>query len=261
MDSADNTAPTNAGPARSSRMAFAAIILSVFAFILPFGVAAVVLGHLAARRIDASRGMLNGKATARAALIIAYLQMSLVLVVALVGWQLFHLTVRDFRRDALVQRVFRDADSRAPLDATSAREEEITAQALTIQIVAIQDRHYRVGQGYLCSIGELVQAGIEGTPAEKEAFNERLRQSAYNFELSVCSSGSDGSLLARYDLTGVPRTPRMPTGSATYCADETGAVKQMRGGTSVDCFDHGYVIVKPAKPDVENPPSVASPVK
>jgi len=257
MDSTDNlaTAPTNAGTVRHSRMALAAVLLSIFAFIPPFGIAAVVLGHIASRRIAASRGSLNGSATTRAALIIAYLQMFLVTVVALIAWQLLHLTVQDFRRDAMVQRVLREADARQTLDPTSAREEEITAQALIVQMVAIQDQHYGNGQGYLCSIGQLIQAGIEGsTPAEKQAFGDRVHQSAYMFELSRCNSGNSNSV-ARYDLTAVPRSPRMPAGSLLFCADETGTVKQTRTGTSVDCFDHGYVTLEPAAPPVENPPA------
>jgi hypothetical protein len=240
-------------PVRSNRMALAAVLLSIFAFILPFGIAAVVLGHLSKRRIDACRGTVDGKATARAALIIAYVQMFLVTVAALISWQVLHLTVQDFRRDPLVQRVFREADARAPLDSTSAREEEITARALVIQMVAIQDQNYRNnGAGYFCSIGELVQTGVEGaTPAERQAFGERLHQSAYMFELSGCSSGS---VAARYDLTAVPRLPRMPAGSLLYCADETGKVSQIRNETSVNCFDHGYVIVQPSTPEIENSP-------
>jgi len=257
MDSTENraTTPSNAGPVRHSRMALAAVLLSIFAFIPPFGIAAVVLGHIASRRIGASRGLLNGQATTRAALIIGYLQMFLVTLTAVTAWQVLHLTVHDFRRDALVQHVLREADARQTLDPTSAREEEITARTLVIQIVAIQDQHYGNGQGYLCSIGELLRAGLEGsTPAEKQAFGDRVHQSAYMFELSACNSGNPDSP-SRYDLTAVPRSPRMPGGSPILCADETGTVKQIRSGTSLDCFDRGYVILKPAAPPAENPPA------
>jgi len=118
MESTNNfaAAPSNAGLIRHSRMALAAVALSIFAFIPPLGIAAVVLGHISIRRIAASRGALNGKATARAALIIAYLQIILVTVVAAMVWQALHLTVQDFRRDTLVQRVFRETDPNQTLD-------------------------------------------------------------------------------------------------------------------------------------------------
>jgi hypothetical protein len=190
-------------------------------------------------------------------MIIGYLQIILVTVVAAMVWQALHLTVQDFRRDTLVQRVFRETDPNQTLDSTSASEQETTARALVIQMVAIQDQRYRGdARGYLCSIGELLNAGLDGSaPAEKEAFNERVRQSAYMFEVRACHSENGASPSAGYKLTAVPRSPRMPDGSRTFCADETGTVKQIFGGTSVDCFDHGTIILKPAAPAVENPPA------
>jgi hypothetical protein len=259
MESTNNfaAAPSNAGPIRHSRMAFAAVALSIFAFFPPLGIAAVVLGHISIRRIAASRGALNGKATARAALIIGYLQIILVTVVAAMVWQALHLTVQDFRRDTLVQRVFRETDPNQTLDSSSASEQETTARALVIQMVAIEDQHYRGdARGYLCSIGELFNAGLDGsTPAEKEAFKERVWHSAYMFEVRACHSENSASPSAGYKLTAVPRSPRMPDSSRTFCADDTGTVKQIFGGTSVDCFDHGTIILKPAAPAVENPPA------
>jgi hypothetical protein len=259
MESTNNfaAAPSHAGPIRQSRMALAAVALSIFAFIPPLGIAAVVLGHVSIRRIAASRGALNGKATARAALIIGYLQMILMVVVSAMVWQALHVTVRDFRRDTLVQRVFRETDPNQTLDSSSAREQEATARALVIQMVAIQDQRYR-GDAleYLCSIGELLNAGLDGsTPAEKEAFKERVWHSAFMFEVRACHSENSASPSAGYKLSAVPRSPRMPDGARTFCADETGTVKQIFGGTSVDCFDHGTIILKPAAPAVENPPA------
>jgi len=235
-------------------MALAAVALSIFAFIPPLGIAAVVLGHISSRRIAASRGALNGQATARAALIIGYLQIILVTVVAAMIWQALHLTVQDFRRDALVQRVFRETDPNQTLDSVSASQQETTARALVIQMVAIQDQRFRGdARGYLCSIGEVLNAGLDGaTPAEKEAFNERVWQSAYMFEVRACHSENSAAPSAGYKLAAVPRSPRMPDGSRTFCADETGTVKQIFGGTSVDCFDHGNVILKPT-PTAEEP--------
>ena len=168
--------PPNTGPVRHSRLALAALLLSIFAFIPPFGIAAVVLGHVASHRIAGSQGHLNGQATSRAAIIIGYLQMVLVIAAVVFGWHELQRTAGDFRRDALVQRVFRQADARQPLDETSAREEENTARTLLIQIVAMQDQYHRSkGQGYLCSIGELIQAGLEGFGIPHRGTNSHRR--------------------------------------------------------------------------------------
>lgn len=232
-------------------MALTALLLSFVAFIPPFGIAAVILGHVAGRRIAASQGELNGTATARAAVIIGYVQMFLLAVAIMLSWQVLHLTVDDFRRDPLVQRVFRESDARQPLDYTSAREEEITARTLVIQMVAIQDQHRRQdGQGYLCSINQLTQAGVEGsTPAEKSAFKERVGQSAYIYEITACHADEDDPSTT-YRLTAVPRAPRMPSGSLLFCADQTGTVKQLFGGISDECFAHGYIDLQPEQPAI-----------
>ncbi len=251
MDATDSAATSpDVRPVRHSRMAFAAVAFSIFAFIPPFGITAVVLGHLSSRRIAASRGLLNGKATAQAAMIIGYVQMFLLAVATVLIWQALHLTVQDFRHDALVQRVLRETDARQTLDSTSARQQEIAAQALVIEMVAIEDQYHRQNQqGYLCSIDGLLQTGVEGaTPAEKRALYERLQASAYMFEVRGCTATDTDSdtPAAGYKLTAVPRSPRMPDGSLIFCADETGTVEQIRSATSIDCFDRGYVILKPA---------------
>jgi Domain of unknown function (DUF4190) len=258
-------ASSTAATVRQSHMALAALALSVFAFIPPLGIAAVVLGHISSRDIAASQGKLNGKAIARAALVIGYVQMFLLTVAAVVIWLVLGLTLQDFRRDALVQRVLRESSANATLDYASAREEENTARALVIQMVAIEDQYYRGHRNYLCSVSELSQVGVEGsTPAEKRAFNERLQASAYIFELRGCDSEKSASLALGYKLTAVPRAPRMPPDSLIYCADETGTVLQTSSATSVDCFDHGYVILKPTTPRIQKAavePVVATPVQ
>jgi hypothetical protein len=58
-------------------MARVALGLSIFGFIPPLGIAAIVLGHVAESRIPSSAEA-NGNRVARAALWIAYLQLALV---------------------------------------------------------------------------------------------------------------------------------------------------------------------------------------
>jgi hypothetical protein len=124
----------------SPLMARAALGLSIVAFIIPFGIAAVVMGHIAERGIESRSDSINGKAMARAALWIAYLQLALVSLTVLVLWGLFHDAAQGFRQDAMVQRVFRASDRIKPLDPDSAREAEVTAQTIVNQLIAIEDQ-------------------------------------------------------------------------------------------------------------------------
>ena len=226
-----------------SAMALTAVVLSVFAFVLPLGIAALVLGHVAMRRIDASCGRLNGKATARAALVISYVQMALAAAALSIAWRTIRGVVQDYRNDALVQSALREQDARRTLDISSARQEELKAESITVQLAAIQDRNQREVGGYLCDINQLIALGPEGaTPAEIRAFVDRVRQSPYAYELSDCANTDGLGNAAHYVLTAAPRLPRMPENSALYCADQTGIVRQVRQGISLDCLDHGLTV-------------------
>jgi len=264
MEPTANATTSESTPSRHSRMATVALILSIFTFIPPIGIAAIVLGHIARRRIQASGGRLNGGATARAALIIGYAQAALMTIAGLMLWQVLHLTVEDFRRDAMVQRVLQTSDPNLVPDYETAREEEMTARALLVQIAGMEAEYRRKSEegGYLCTIGELLESGgTEGsTPAEQRAFALRLRQSRYSFEIQACTPDSS-KVTPQYRLTAVPRWPQTPgpqgqwcadgkggftrVCSPIFCSDETGAVKQVYGGTSADCFDHGDPIPVP----------------
>lgn len=82
--------------------------------------------------------------------------------------------------------------------------------------------------------------GVEGsTDAEKRAFDVRVLESPYMFRISNCNPGTSGIPAAAYILTAVPRPPRMPDNSALFCADETGVVRWIRGGISLDCRKNG----------------------
>jgi len=224
-------------------MARAALGLSIFAFVLPLGIAAIVIGHIAERQTDEETA--NGNATARAALWIAYLQIALLTLILVVVGGLFYGTARGFQRDAMVQRVFRANDQMQPLDAESAREAEGAALTIVNQLIAIEDqiRRHREDGGYSCEFNEVIDTGLDGTTdAEKKTFDLRVAQSPYAFAFSHCNPTTGGIPSAAYQLTAIPRPPRMPEGSAIFCADQTGLVRRVHGRTSLDCFDHGEPI-------------------
>ena len=58
-----------------SKMAVASLILSFFSLILPFGIAAIVLGHTSRKRILQSGGSVQGRGLSFAGLILSYLQL------------------------------------------------------------------------------------------------------------------------------------------------------------------------------------------
>lgn len=234
----NNSSTLSAQAASTCGLARLALGLSILAFIPPFGIAAVVLGHIAESRIEASGGSLNGAAKARAALWIAYLQLAIFSIVVVILWNIFRDTAEGFRRDAAVQRVLREYDDTRTLDPESAHEAEVAAQSAMYQLIAIEDqiKKQREDGSYVCQVYGLLEKGADGsTEAEKRAFAARVLQSPYLFNLINCQPG-------QYTLAAVPKTPRMPEHSAVFCADETGAIRVSRGRTSVDCVQNGEAV-------------------
>jgi hypothetical protein len=242
--------PVQRQPASSSRlMARAALGLSIFAFIPPLGLAALVLGHMAEHRIAfrerTETETDDNEPLARAALWIAYLQLGLLSVVFVFGWGALHETVEEFRLDPLVQRVFRENDNMRPLDPQSAREAEATAQDIVFQLVAINEqirRHSEDG-GYGCTVYQLTQTGLEGiSEAEHRAFFDRMQQSPYLYGITACNPSANGVTTAAYVLSAVPIPPRMPDNAALFCTDQGGSVLMIRNGTSLDCLKSGQPV-------------------
>ena len=245
----ENPQPAPSAASSCSGMARVALGLSIFAFVPPLGIAAIVLGHGAERRIAASAGTLNGKGLARAALWIAYLQLALISLAGVMVWNLFRDTAEGFRRDAMVQRFFRENDQSRTLDAQSAWEAEVTAKQLMEELVAIEEesRHYRDDGLYTCHVTQLLALGLKGaTEAENHALAARVEQSPYRFDISECGAGAaqassfeKSTAKPGYVLTAVPRSPRMPAHSRIFCADQSGVVLALRGGISTDCISKG----------------------
>ena len=235
--------PTQPAPPARNLLARLALGFSIFAFLVPLGIAAIVLGHVAESRMESRAGAVNDKNVARAALWIAYLQLAMVGVIAVIGWGLFHGIADGFQRDAMVQRVFRSSDQFRTLDPDSAREAEQAAGALVYELVAIEDQSRRKQGSYICQVNELLWTGLlDSTDAEKRALATRAGESPYLFEIKDCNPGTEEPSRARYVLVAVPRRPRMPEDSAVFCTDQDGVVLSVRGGTSVDCLKNGQPV-------------------
>ena len=235
--------PTPPAPPARDLLARLALGFSIFAFLVPLGIAAIVMGHVAESRMESGAGAVNDKKVARAALWIAYLQLAMVGLIAVVGWGLFHSLAEGFQRDAMVQRVFRSSDQFRTLDSDSAREAELTAGNLVYELVAIEDQSRSKQGSYICQVNELLWTGLlDQTDAEKRALATRVGETPYLFEIKDCNPGTEEPSQARYVLAAVPRRPRMPEDSTVFCTDQDGVVRFVRGGTSVDCFKSGQPV-------------------
>lgn len=229
-------AQTHAAEPRSSRLATLALVLSILGFVPPFGISGIVLGHISSRQIAGSRGALNGRASARAAIVIGYLQLLVTACAFLFAWQVLHVTLQDFRRDFLVQHVLEENRSNATLDYKRAYQEELNATNVISVVAFIENKYHRdKGQGYLCSFPHLHRY-MRSLPDNADPLGEDLGNT-YFYELR-CDS-DDEVTATHYTLTAVPSSVLMPEHSLIYCLDQGGVMRQIHAGTSLDCFEHG----------------------
>lgn len=222
-------------------MAATAVILSVVAFIVPLGIAALVLAFFSKKAIASSGGALKGEETAKAAIIIASIQLALTVAVALFTWNVASAIISQFHRDQMVQHAFRDYDNTKMLDLDSAHDEEAVAEEVITQLMVIEEQSYRKTGRYACSVPELIGfgAGVEGASIpEMRMLYKKIDRKSYVYEVTRCTRDFN-STTAYYTLLAVPVPSRMPKSSAVYCADEMGTLQRSLGGTSVDCLQHG----------------------
>ena len=242
----NSTAPAPRFLESRERMARVALVLSVFAFIVPLGLGALLLGHAVTRKESSEEPWPNTRYLAYAALWISYLQLALVTLTAVIGWGLFMETAKGFQGDPMVQYFFRTTDKMQTLDQQSANEAEGSAEIMLNQLIAIEDqiRRHSDDGAYACHMSQLLDTGLEGTTdAEKRAFAARFAQSPYMFGISDCNPPTGGVGAAHYNMSAVPRYPQMPAGSAIFCTDQTGSIRLLRGGTlSIDCFSRGQAV-------------------
>lgn len=235
--------PAGDRQARSVRtISRAALGLSFVSFLIPLGVAAIVLARMAKQRLEWGDGNDMDEAMVRAASWIAYLQLALAIIVIMFFWNVFHATALGLARDPLVQQSLHPADFNRVLDPAQAREAEQTALVQVNQLIAIEEqyRRHRETGDYACRMDQLTFMGLEtSSAAEKQQFGTQLYESPYMFRISNCNPSSGGMTSAAFVLTAVPHPVRMPEKSLLYCADQTGVVRQLRGGTSLDCVLNG----------------------
>lgn len=221
-------------------MALAAVILSVVAFIIPLGITALILAFFAKRNV-ARDSSLHGEGTAKAAMVIASVQLVLTLLLLLVTWGIISAAITQFRNDQMVQHLLRDYDDEKMLDHDSARDEEQIAEGVMTELMVLQEQSYRNTGRYVCSMDELV--GFKRPPESVSTPELRLlykntERKSYVYEITRCSRNPN-AMIAQYTVIAVPIPTRMPKESAIFCGDETGTMRRSSGNTSVDCILHG----------------------
>ena len=205
-------------------MAIASFGLSFLAFILPVGIASVVMGHISRRQIAKSVGRQRGTGLAFAGLILSYLQLAVVGLVCLaVVVELFGLNRELDRhpdaRAALVAR-FKYGDPYHPSAAQINQHRQNAVDAL--HLIAVRQSEYLAAhpdEGYACQMYLLESGASEGSE-----LGVHVRDSRYEIKIAQCRGNRENE--NRYAVTAIPGSDFNPPDSPVYCLNQTGIIRK-----------------------------------
>ena len=206
-----------------NKMAVASLAFSFLAFIVPLGIASVVMGHISRRRITASQGRETGTGIAFAGLILSYLQLLVVGVIFVIavclGYELNQKLDHDpYVRAALTERML-NGNPDHPSAAVMAKNGPNLMDALHLIIARQEDYRTEHDGNYACHINYLEQLGQEDELAD------HVRNSHYSVQV-ICTGADDQGRAGHYAVTGFPRTESNPPNSPYYCVDETKIIRR-----------------------------------
>lgn len=217
--------PTSAASAPVvNRMAIASFALSVLTFIVPVGIAAVVMGHVSRRQIANSQGRQTGTGWAFAGLIIGYLQLAVValLMAAAVGfWRDLnrHLDHDPYVRAALVERIM-NGDPDHPSAAVMAKNGKNLVDALRL-IPARQEAYQARNSGtYACQLIYLENLGTD------DELIVLVRNSHYGVQLRCGKLNDEKTAVVQYSVIAMPNPAANLPDAPSYCADETKTIRR-----------------------------------
>jgi Domain of unknown function (DUF4190)/zinc-ribbon domain len=201
-----------------SKLALASLVLSFFSLLVPFGIAAVVLGHLSRNQIARSGGKLRGTGVAFAALIFGYVQIVIgsALFLGAVGL-LFQFNQELNRnpdaRAALVDKIMHHNPKKLVAEDGGARQ-HYAIDALRI-IREKESDYFRTHpeEGYTAradQIGNLLDSGTE--------LGALVAKSEYNISIARIGLRPD----PWYVAFAAPRAD--PNTAPNFCLDSTGVI-------------------------------------
>jgi len=202
-----------------NKMAMVSLVLSCIAFIVPLGVAAIVMGHMSRAQIGRSGGKQSGAGLAFAGLILSYLQLASMLILGVGLLSVWHrmnqeLDKNPFARAALTEQLLHGGtpsageNRRHTIDALRlihARETEYLAQ--------------HPNEGYTCELAKLASY------ADHDELSMHLASSHYLIDIHQCRGWDD----QRFAAVAIPRSDSNPRGAPVYCVDQTGVIRASDG--------------------------------
>jgi len=228
--------------ARLNKMAVASLVSGFLGLLPPFGLAAVVLGHLSRNQIAKSRGEERGTGIAFAGLILGYGQLTIfaILFLGLLGF------VGEIRQDlakhpdtrlALLDRIAH-GDPYHVTPQRTARQEQTAMQAL--HLIQAKEEEYLAAhpdEGYACQMYKL-GATVGHDASGQTGLDTLLVQSHYSMTFNGCGRipgtvpGTSSPPI--YRILSVPRSDGNGPEAPVFCLDQVNGIERYSNAQAGD---------------------------
>lgn len=230
-------APADSRPTLSTRvnkMAVTSVVSGFLGLLPPFGLAAVVLGHLSRSQIAKSRGQEKGTGIAFAGLILGYGQLAIFVIVLLgllgfVGEIRQDLAKHPDTRLALLDRIAHGDPYHVTPERT-ARQEQTAIQAL--HVIQAKEAEYLAAhpdEGYACQMYKL-GATVGHDASGQTGLDTLLVQSHYNMTFNRCGripgTVPGASSPPFYVVLSVPRSDGNGPEAPVFCLDQVNGIER-----------------------------------
>ena len=239
--------PTGSRPIVSTRvnkMAVASLVSGFLGLLPPFGLAAVVLGHLSRSQIAKSRRQESGTGIAFAGLILGYGQLAIftILFLSLLGF------VGEIRQDlakhpdtrlALLDRIAH-GDPYHVTPQRTARQEQTAIQSL--HLIQAKEAEYLAAhpdEGYACQMYKL-GATVGNDATGQTGLDTLLVQSHYNMTFNGCGripgTVPGTSSPPFYMVLSVPRSDGNGPEAPVFCLDQVNGIERYSSAQAGDAI-------------------------
>ncbi len=216
-----STPPMYVVGAHPSGKATASLICGIFFFIFPLPIVAVVLGHMALSEIKRSAGRLIGEGRAIAGLVLGYFGLSVVPIVLIIA----AIAIPNLLRSRMAAN---EASAVASVRAIHTAQSTYMAEFSDV--------------GYACELYQLGGNSQNATSVGAGVLDNLLSsgtKNGYSFRIAGC--GEDGKPADKYVVYATPLQPGT-TGSRSFCSDQDGEIKAVKGGNAESCMEYGTPI-------------------
>ena len=209
----------------TSGKAIFSLIIGIFSLFPPFGLGAIIFGHISLSEIRKSSGKIVGRGLAIAGLVLGYLGVAAFTVLMIIGLY----SVRKTEKAATAARAAARSKVVTPTVITNQPSAVSAIRALNTAEIAYTQAH--PAQGYSCSLDELAKSwGIRGDL-------DQVKKKDYSIALQGCSPGKADGKVTKYQVVAYPKAGKAKL--PAFCSNQSDVIKVDWNGSPEGCLSKG----------------------